>query len=107
MSAGPAPVPVLSPAQAARNRRRRMRRLTVAQRKPGIVGYAFLGLVLLVSILPLYWSFLVASGDAQSARDPNLSWFPGAHFIENAYAAITNPAVNFWKALGNSLLSSR
>jgi cellobiose transport system permease protein len=28
------------------------------------------------------------------------------HFIENAYAAMTNPAVNFWKALGNSLLVS-
>ena len=106
MSAGPAPIPVYSPAQLARNRRRRMRRLTVAQRKPGWLGYAFLGLVLLVSILPLYWSFLVASGDASSARDPNLSWFPGAHFIENAYSAITNPAVNFWKALGNSLLVS-
>src|SRR5690606_38401333 len=74
MTIGPAPIPLLSPAQAARNRRRRMRRLTVAQRKPGILGYAFLGVVLLLSILPLYWSLLVASGDSTSARDPNLSW---------------------------------
>jgi cellobiose transport system permease protein len=106
MTTGPAPIPLLSPAQAARNRRRRMRRLTVAQRKPGVLGYAFLGVVLLLSILPLYWSLLVASGDSTSARDPNLSWIPGVHFIENAYAAMTNPAVNFWKALGKSLLVS-
>ena len=95
-----------SAAQLARNKRRRMRKLAVAGRRPGWVGYAFLGAVLLVSILPLYWSFLVASGDASSARDPNLSWFPGAHFIENALAAISNPAVNFWKALGNSIIVS-
>lgn len=93
-------------AQLDRNKRRRMRKLKVAGRRPGWVGYAFLGVVLVLSVLPLYWSFLVASGDSGSARDPNLSWFPGAHFIENAYAAINNPAVNFWKALGNSLLVS-
>ncbi|TPW95368.1 carbohydrate ABC transporter permease, partial [Schumannella luteola] len=95
-----------SPAQLARFRRRRMRNLAIAQRRPGWVGYGFLGLVLLLSILPLYWSFLVASGDSTSARDPNLSWFPGGHFLENAISAISNPAVNFWKALGNSILVS-
>ncbi|MCS0499205.1 carbohydrate ABC transporter permease [Protaetiibacter sp. 10F1B-8-1] len=83
-----------------------MRNLAIAQRRPGWVGYGFLGLVLLLSILPLYWSFLVASGDSTSARDPNLSWFPGGHFLENAISAISNPAVNFWKALGNSILVS-
>ena len=95
-----------SRAQLARNKRRRIRNLTVSGRRPGWLGYAFLGVVLLLSVLPLYWSFLVASGDSTSARDGNLSWFPGAHFIENVYAAITNPAVNFWKALGNSILVS-
>lgn len=84
---------------------RRRRRAIVAQR-PGSLVYAFLAVVLIASILPLYWSFLIGSGDSSTIADQNLSWVPAGNFVKNALAVINDPAVNFWKALGNSILVS-
>lgn len=68
--------------------------------------YGALAAVLIASLFPFYWSFLIGSGDASTVRDPNLSWFPGGNFLENAAGVASNPAVNFWKALWNSLVVS-
>lgn len=68
--------------------------------------YGILVAVLLGFLFPFYWSFLIGSKDAYALRDPNMSWIPGGNFIKNAMAVVNNPAVNFWKALGNSLYSS-
>ncbi len=86
--------------------RRRARRARVAGRRPGWLGYTFLGIVLLASVFPFYWSFLVASGDSSTVNSSSLSWIPGGNFIANAASVLNNPAVNFWKALGNSLIVS-
>ena len=86
--------------------RKRARRHKWANRRPGWVGYAFLVLVLIAAVFPFYWSFLIGSGDASTVRDENMSWIPGGNFVANALAVMNNGAVNFWRALGNSILVS-
>ncbi|MFW7413554.1 carbohydrate ABC transporter permease [Demequina sp. SO4-18] len=74
--------------------------------RPGWLVYAALGAVIVASLFPFYWSLLIGSGDSSTVRDPNMSWIPGGNFIENSMTVIENPAVNFWKALGNSIIVS-
>ena len=74
--------------------------------RPGWFVYLALVIVLVASLFPFYWSFLVGSGDSTTIRDPNMSWIPGGNFFENASTVINNPAVNFWKALWNSIIVS-
>ncbi|MES2171041.1 MAG: carbohydrate ABC transporter permease [Actinomycetota bacterium] len=83
----------------------RRTRNVVAQRPGGLV-YGFLAVILVASLLPLYWSFLIGSGDSSTINDQNLSWIPGGNFISNALTVINDPNVNFWKALGNSIIVS-
>ncbi len=84
---------------------RRRRRAIIAQR-PGSPVYAFLAVILVASLLPLYWTFLIGSGDSSTIADQNLSWIPGGNFIANALSVVNDPNVNFWKALGNSVIVS-
>lgn len=74
--------------------------------RPGFWTYATLGVVLLASVFPFYWAFLVGSGDAATLRDPEVSWIPGGNFFSNAAKVMSDPAVNFWPALWNSIYSS-
>ncbi|WP_156158969.1 carbohydrate ABC transporter permease [Demequina gelatinilytica] len=74
--------------------------------RPGWFTYAALAIFLIASVFPFYWSFLIASGDRFTINDPNLSWWPGGNFLENASTVMNNPAVNFWKALWNSIVVS-
>ena len=84
---------------------RRRRRAIVAQR-PGSLVYAFLAVVLIAGVLPLYWSFLIGSGDSSTIADQNLSWIPAGNFIANAIKVMNDPAVNFWLATLNSVIVS-
>ncbi|WP_144783202.1 carbohydrate ABC transporter permease [Microbacterium sp. BH-3-3-3] len=99
----PAPVPVIDGDLPARGRRRPR---AVRGSRPGWFVYAALGAVLLASVFPFYWSLLIGSGDASTVRDPNMSWIPGGNFLANAAAVMGDPAVNFWPALMNSVISS-
>jgi cellobiose transport system permease protein len=72
--------------------------------RPGFWVYATLGVVFVSAAFPLYWSFIIGSGDASSLRER--PWLPGGNFIDNAIAVMSNPAVNFWAALWNSIYSS-
>jgi cellobiose transport system permease protein len=74
--------------------------------RPGFWVYAGLVVVLVASIFPLYFSFLIGSGDSSTLRDPARSWIPGGNFIANALSVVGDPAVNFWLALWNSVWSS-
>lgn len=74
--------------------------------RPGWFVYGCLGVVLLASIFPFYWSLLIGSGTSYTIRDPNMSWLPGGNFFSNAAKVINDPAVNFWVALWNSIVSS-
>jgi len=75
-------------------------------RGPGSLAYAFLAVVIIASVFPLYWSLLIGSGDSSTINDPTMSWIPGGNFFANAAAVIGNDSVNFWKSLGNSILVS-
>lgn len=84
---------------------RRRRGLDNGQR-PGWLGYGFLTAVLLGSMFPLYWSFLIGSGDASTINQQDIVWWPGGNFLSNAAAVLAADAVNFWRALGNSIIVS-
>ena len=84
--------------------RPRGRFLTIG--RPSPIVYAFLAIVMFASVFPLYWSFLIGSGDSSTINDPNMSWWPGGNFIANASSVINNESVNFWKSLGNSIIVS-
>ena len=72
--------------------------------RPGFGVYAILVAIFVSAAFPIYWSFIIGSGDSSSLRER--PWWPGGNFIENALTVIGNPAVNFWPALWNSLYSS-
>jgi cellobiose transport system permease protein len=90
----------------ARDIRRRRRTVRIRGVRAGIWVYAGLGVVLLGSLFPFYWSLLIGSGDSSTINDPDMSWIPGGNFLENAATVVNDPAVNFWRALGNSIFSS-
>ncbi len=74
--------------------------------RPSPWVYLFLGVVLLASVFPFYWSFLIGSGDSYTVRDPHMSWLPGGNFWANVDKVVNDPSVNFWRALWNSIYSS-
>ena len=76
------------------------------QQRPGALVYGFLVVILVASVFPFYWSFLIGSGDAGTLSDTSLSWIPGGNFVANARSVVDNESVNFWKALTNSLIVS-
>lgn len=102
------------PATAAETRTRmeagrpavKLRRRVGAIGRPTPWVYAFLAVVLLASVFPIYWSFLIGSGDSSTLNDPNKSWLPGGNFLSNAAKVIDNDSVNFWKSIGNSIIVS-
>jgi cellobiose transport system permease protein len=74
----------------------------------GWLSYTILGIVMLVAIYPLYWTFMIASGDATTiTRRPFLT-LPGPNFIENVLRVVNSPTlpVNFWNATLNSIIAS-
>jgi cellobiose transport system permease protein len=87
-----------------RQRRRGERTTRIRGNRPGFIVYAVLAVVFISAAFPLWWSFIIGSGDASSLRER--PWWPGGNFIANALAVVSNPAVNFWAALWNSIYSS-
>lgn len=96
------PVAVVDPDLPTKPRRPR----AVRGSRPGWFVYTALGAVLLASVFPFYWSLLIGSGDSSTIRDANRSWLPGGNFFANAASVMGDPAVNFWPALVNSIISS-
>ncbi|MCO4272842.1 carbohydrate ABC transporter permease [Pseudarthrobacter sp. HLT3-5] len=72
-------------------------------RRPGFLTYGFLGAVLLASLFPLYWSFLVGSHD-NTVLSRGIPLLPGGNFLANAGKVFDS--IPFWKAMGNSLIVS-
>ena len=97
---------ITPPARAQKPAPRRRGRAGGSEQRPGWVTYTFLGVVLIAALFPLYWSFLIGSGDASTITRRDISWIPGANFISNAMEVLNNDSVNFWRAIGNSILVS-
>ena len=77
-----------------------------ATNRPGVLGYTFLTIVILASLFPLYWTFLIGSGDSSTINKQEIDWLPGGNFLKNANSVVNDPSVNFWKAVGNSIFVS-
>ena len=91
---------------AARAARRKQGRLDGGVRKPGWGTYLTLGLVLLVSVIPIYYAFLLASStSAEIATHPIPSLVPGSHLVENLRRVVESD-IKIWQAFQNSLVVS-
>jgi cellobiose transport system permease protein len=88
----------LEPLPASRRRRRG------GYSRPGWLTYGMLGAVLLGSLFPLYWQFLIGSHEPSVLNDPVPPLLPGSQFWANAQRVFDT--VEFWKALGNSIVIS-
>ena len=73
-------------------------------RRPGFLVYGLLAAFVLGSAVPLYWSFMIGSHQAEVATERIPPLLPGGHFFDNAQRVFDT--IDFWKALGNSLLVS-
>lgn len=93
-------------APAERDPRPRTKSRLVNGQRPGWLAYGFLLAVILGSVFPLYWSFLIGSGDATTITKQDIVWWPGGNFLTNAAQVIGNESVNFWRAIGNSIIVS-
>ncbi|MBY8853205.1 carbohydrate ABC transporter permease, partial [Saccharothrix sp. MB29] len=70
--------------------------------KAGPLAYAVLVVVLLASVFPLYYSFLIASKDNSALGEAVPSLVPGGNLFENL--ARVFDTVDFWLAMQNSLV---
>ncbi|MEU6441758.1 carbohydrate ABC transporter permease [Streptomyces sp. NPDC047046] len=71
----------------------------------GPLAYTMLAAVVIASLFPLYWTFVVAShGDNSVLGGATPSLVPGGHLIDNIKRVFDT--VDFWKALGNSFTVS-
>ncbi|MEU4254048.1 carbohydrate ABC transporter permease [Amycolatopsis sp. NPDC026612] len=73
-----------------------------AGRRPGGWVYAALTGVLGASVFPLYWSFVVATRDNSAIGETSPLLLPGGHLAENVRRVFET--VDFWLAIGNSLI---
>jgi cellobiose transport system permease protein len=90
--------------RAARAAQRQRSRGVGSNRRPGWVTYLILGTVVVISFLPLYYTFLLASSDAVTiAQNPIPSPIPGGKFLENVQRVLESD-IDFWKAVANSVI---
>jgi len=72
--------------------------------RPGFFVYGTLAAVLLGSVFPLWWSFVIGSHDKAAVNSPTPPLLPGGNFLANAATVIDS--IPFWTALGNSIVVS-
>ncbi|MBB4688432.1 carbohydrate ABC transporter permease [Amycolatopsis jiangsuensis] len=72
------------------------------RRRAGAWVYVVLTGVVGASIFPLYWSFAVSSRDNSAIGEVSPLMLPGGHFFENVRRVFDT--VDFWLAIGNSLI---
>ena len=73
-----------------------------ARRRPGGWVYAVLTGVLGASVFPLYWSFVVATRDNAAIGETSPLLLPGGNLAGNVRRVFDT--VDFWLAIGNSLI---
>ncbi len=90
---------------AARAARRR-NRSDGGGRRPGWATHLALSIIILISVAPLYYAFLLSSSTAGDiARNPIPSLIPQGHFFENV-SRVLDAGIGFWQALANSVIVS-
>ncbi len=71
-------------------------------RRAGSWVYVVLTGVVGASVFPLYWSFVVATRDNSAIGETTPLLLPGGHLFENIQRVFDT--VDFWRAIGNSLI---
>ncbi|MEU4364642.1 carbohydrate ABC transporter permease [Promicromonospora sp. NPDC023987] len=85
--------------------RRRARQTGSATHRAGPLVYVLLGITLLISVFPLYYTLLLGSSDpVEISRNPVPQWLPDASLFTQFATVIESTQINFWLALGNSLI---
>jgi cellobiose transport system permease protein len=74
--------------------------------RPGWIGYTFMSLVIVSAIYPLYWSYMIASGDQTTIVKRQVLAAPGPNLLANFRDVIDSPTVHFWQSTINSLIVS-
>lgn len=85
-------------------RRRRRRAAGAYGERPGALVYGCLAAVLLGSVFPLWWSFVIGSLDKTAVNAPTPPMLPGGNFLRNAATVVDT--IPFWRAFANSLIVS-
>ena len=89
---------------AERRERRRRPHKGSADARPGWFTYLALGIALLISIAPLYYTFLLASSDAATfAQNPIPSLIPRGNLLTNLQRVLESD-INLGKAFVNSII---
>jgi cellobiose transport system permease protein len=92
-------------AVAAPPSRRSGRRIhTPRLRNAGPLTYIALGLALLLSVFPLYWTLVVASQTNDVINNVPPELVPGSHLVKNINRVLDNQGTSFGKALVNSAI---
>jgi cellobiose transport system permease protein len=92
-------------ARKAAQRRDRSKATRSAQRRAGKVTYVLLGIALLISVFPLYFTLLLGSSDpVEIAQNAVPQWLPDASLFTQFAEVINADSINFWKALTNSVI---
>ncbi len=90
---------------AARRRERGSRASRAASRRPGWVVYTLLGIALLISAFPLYFTLVLGSSDPVAiAQSPLPQWLPDSSLFQQFATVVESSQINFWRALLNSVV---
>jgi cellobiose transport system permease protein len=85
--------------------RRRGRKSGSATHRAGPIVYILLGITLLISVFPLYYTVLIGSSDpVEISRNPVPQWLPDSSLFTQFATVIESTQINFWLALANSLI---
>ena len=76
-----------------------------ATRSAGWIVYVLLGITLLVSVFPLYFTLLLGSSEPIAiSQSPVPQWLPDSSLFTQFQTVIEATQINFWLALTNSLI---
>lgn len=94
-------------AARAAARRRGSRASRSASRRPGWITYALLGVVLVISAFPLYYTLLLGSSTQEEiSQQPVPQWLPDLSLLDRFAQIVASSQINFTKALLNSVIIS-
>jgi cellobiose transport system permease protein len=86
-------------------RRRARKSSGSATRSAGWIVYVLLGITLLISIFPLYFTLLLGSSEPIAiSQSPVPQWLPDSSLFTQFRTVIEATQINFWLALTNSVI---
>lgn len=92
-------------AAKAAARRRTRKASGSATHRAGWIVYVLLGITLLISAFPLYFTLLLGSSDPVAiSQSPVPQWLPDLSLFTQFQTVIEATQINFWLALTNSLI---